>query len=108
MLRWIAVVLLVLVALLQLRLWTGAGGMHAVSQLRAQLTAQQAENLRLQQRNQTLGAEVEDLKHGNQAVEAHARSELGLIKPGETFYQVVNPDPRAAAAPATTASAHGD
>ncbi|MDE1898063.1 MAG: cell division protein FtsB [Xanthomonadaceae bacterium] len=107
MLRWIAVVLLVLVALLQLRLWTGAGGMRAVSQLRTQLTAQQAENLRLQQRNQTLGAEVEDLKHGNQAVEAHARSELGLIKPGETFYQVVNPDPRAATAPATSTSARG-
>ena len=107
MLRWIAVVLLVLVALLQLRLWTGAGGMREVSQLRAQLTAQQAENLRLLQRNQTLGAEVEDLKHGNQAVEAHARSELGLIKPGETFYQVVNPDPRAASAPAAAASTHG-
>lgn len=107
MLRWIAVVLLVLVALLQLRLWTGAGGMREVSQLRAQLTAQQAENLRLQQRNQTLGAEVEDLKHGNQAVEAHARSELGLIKPGETFYQVVDPDPRARSAPTVAANAHG-
>ena len=44
---------------------------------------------RLLQRNQALGADVLDLKHGDQAVEARARTELGLIKPGEMFYQVV-------------------
>src|SRR6185437_9230333 len=48
------------------------------------------ENARLQQRNQALAADVTDLKHGDQAIEARARTELGLIKPGETFYQVDN------------------
>ena len=42
-------------------------------------------------RNETLSAEVDDLKHGDEAVEERARSELGLLKPGETFYQVVEP-----------------
>ena len=46
---------------------------------------------KLKHRNQALEADVKDLKHNGQAVEARARSELGLIKPGETFYQVVGP-----------------
>jgi cell division protein FtsB len=45
----------------------------------------------LKKRNETLSAEVDDLKHGDEAIEERARSELGLIKPGETFYQVVEP-----------------
>ena len=54
------------------------------------------ENLRLQQRNEALAAEVEDLKSGGAAVEERARSELGMIKPGETFYRVVDNVPCAA------------
>ena len=45
----------------------------------------------LKQRNAALAAEVEDLKSGEAAVEDRARSELGMIKPGETFYRVVEP-----------------
>ena len=53
---------------------------------------QRARTRGLQQRNDALAAEVEDLKSGEAAVEERARSELGMIKPGETFYRVVEPD----------------
>ncbi|HEY8682797.1 MAG TPA: septum formation initiator family protein [Rhodanobacter sp.] len=76
---------------LQLKLWSGNGSMHEVDSLRVAVKKQADENAKLLQRNQALGADVLDLKHGDQAVEARARTELGLIKPGETFYQVVEP-----------------
>ncbi|HET9189538.1 MAG TPA: septum formation initiator family protein, partial [Rudaea sp.] len=65
------------------------------------ITEQKAENLKLKQRNEALSAEVQDLKSGKGAIEERARTELGLIKPGEVFYQVVEP------APATQKSANG-
>ncbi len=95
--RWLALLLLALAVFLQLRLWLGAGGMREVHALRAQVQAQQQQNERLRKRNALLEAEVADLKSGTHAIEAHARSELGLIKPGETFYQVVPTQPAGAA-----------
>src|SRR3954471_16954000 len=65
--------------------------MRDVWRLEKQLAEQKQENLRLKQRNEKLAAEVEDLKSGKEAIEERARSELGLIKPGEVFYQVVDP-----------------
>ena len=53
------------------------------------MAQQQAENLKLRQRNEALAAEVQDLKSGEAAVEERARSELGMVKPGETFYRVI-------------------
>jgi cell division protein FtsB len=64
--------------------------MYEVQSLRQSVHKQDDDNQRLRQRNQALAADVTDLKHGEQAVEARARAELGLIKPGETFYQVVD------------------
>ncbi|MBD8898293.1 cell division protein FtsB [Rhodanobacter sp. DHG33] len=90
MLRWVALVLLLLLIGLQLKLWSAHGGMHEVDALRVSIKKQTDENTRLQQRNQALAADVDDLKHGDQAVEARARTELGLIKAGEVFYQVDN------------------
>lgn len=90
--RWLRVLLVVLVgllALLQLRLWTGEGGRRSVSVLERGVQDQSRENVGLQQRNAALAAEVEDLKTGEAAVEERARSELGMILPGETFYRVV-------------------
>ncbi|MFC5741055.1 cell division protein FtsB [Dyella tabacisoli] len=104
MLRWIALILLLVLIGLQLKLWTGNGGVHEVEVLRAAVKKQGDDNDHLLQRNQALGADVTDLKNGEQAVEARARAELGLIKPGETFYQVVE-KPGKAAAGATPASA---
>lgn len=92
MLRYVALILLILLIALQVRLWTGQGGLHEVWRLRERVGEQKAENTRLKARNETLSAEVEDLKHGDEAIEERARSELGLLKPGETFYQVVDPD----------------
>ncbi|HET6434505.1 MAG TPA: cell division protein FtsB [Xanthomonadaceae bacterium] len=90
-LRIIVVLLLVLLAWLQYRLWFGNGGQREVAALRAQVQRQAHDNAGLRQRNEALAAEVEDLKSGEAAVEARARSELGMIKPGETFYRVVEP-----------------
>jgi cell division protein FtsB len=89
MLRWIALILLVALIALQLKLWSGSGGMQSVDTLRVSVKKQTDDNAKLVQRNQAVGADVLDLKHGDQAVEARARTELGLIKPGEVFYQVV-------------------
>jgi cell division protein FtsB len=97
MLRWIGLLLIVLLIGLQLKLWVGDGGMREVHALRVHVEQQQQQNEQLTQRNKALAADVDDLKHGDQAVEARARSELGLIKPGETFYQVVEPAPGSSA-----------
>ena len=106
MLRWIALILIVILIGLQLKLWSGSGSMREVDSLRVAVKKQTDENARLLRRNQAVGADVFDLKHGDQAVEARARTELGLIKPGETFYQVVEPPANAGSAqPAPTTSA---
>lgn len=89
-LRIVVLVLVALLAWLQWRLWFGNGGQREVDALRAQVAAQARENEGLQQRNAALAAEVRDLKSGEAAVEERARSELGMIKPGETFYRVVD------------------
>lgn len=98
-LRIVLLLLLVLLAWLQYRLWFGNGGEREVAQLRAQVQQQKRDNTGLQQRNDALAAEVEDLKSGEAAVEERARNELGMIKPGETFYRVIEPQ---AEAPAET------
>jgi cell division protein FtsB len=91
MLRWIALLLVVMLLGLQLKLWVGDGGMREVHWLRAQVAAQREQNAGLDRRNQALAAEVDDLKRGQQAIEGRARSELGLVKPGEVFYQIAEP-----------------
>lgn len=107
MLRWIALILILLLIGLQIKLWSGNGSMRDVDSLRVAVKKQADDNQRLQQRNQALAADVIDLKHGEQAVEARARNELGLIKPGETFYQVVEKPAQAGSAPAAAASTPG-
>lgn len=91
MLRYVALILLILLIALELKLWTGDGGMREVWRLEQRLDEQKKENAKLKQRNEALAAEVQDLKSGKEAIEEKARSELGLIKPGEVFYQVVEP-----------------
>lgn len=90
--RALRIVLLILVALLawlQYRLWLGEGGARATRTLEQRVERQHEENAGLRQRNEQLAAEVENLKSGEAAVEERARSELGMVKPGETFYRVV-------------------
>jgi cell division protein FtsB len=91
--RLLITVLLVLLAVLQYRLWVGEGSLAEVSNLQQEIAAQQQELVKLRQRNRALEAEVLDLKQGLEAIEERARSELGMIKEGETFYQVIEPEP---------------
>jgi cell division protein FtsB len=89
--KWLAAALLVVLVLLQYRLWISASGVRALPPLEAAVATQRAENDQLEQRNRRLAAEVHDLKNGMTALEERARSELGMIGPNETFYQVVPP-----------------
>lgn len=83
------IVLLLLLAYLQYRLWVGEGGLLDVWELHREVEDQRQENARLRERNAALNAEVLDLKQGLQAIEERAREDLGMVKEGETFYQVV-------------------
>jgi cell division protein FtsB len=83
-----AVLALMLVAL-QWRLWVSNDGLRNRSNLQEQVEAAQAENQQLAVRNAELDAEVQDLKSGQAAIEARARTTLGMIKPDETFFLVV-------------------
>ena len=87
--KWLAASLLVVVLLLQYRLWLSGDGVHELSRLSAAVDRQKDENAELSARNQQLVAEVADLKAGMAAIEERARSELGMIGRNETFYQVV-------------------
>jgi len=89
--KFLAAGLLLLLVFLQYRLWLGEGGMREVAQLRGEITAQREENALLRERNRTLAAEVQDLKKGTTAIEERARTDLGMIGQGETFYQVIEP-----------------
>ena len=84
----LAIMVLVLV-LLQLKMWFGEGGFRDVQRLEQRVEEQAMDNEMLAQRNRELQAEVEDLRQGLEAVEERARSELGMIKEDEEFYQVV-------------------
>ena len=82
-------ILLVLLIGLQVRLWAGNGGLVGLWRLEDTLAEQRQTNATLRERNQALEAEVRDLKSGLEAVEERARNELGMTRPGEVFYQVV-------------------
>jgi cell division protein FtsB len=89
--RWPVFVLAILLIVLQYPLWLGKGGWLRVWDVDRQLHAQREENLRLEQRNATLDAEVRDLKSGNEAIEERARFELGMVRQDEVFVQIVEP-----------------
>lgn len=91
--RILTILLVCLLAGLQFRLWIGDGSLAEVWSLRQAVKEQQAENERLSARNDALAAEVKDLKQGRSAVEERARTELGMIAEGETFFQIVRPAP---------------
>jgi cell division protein FtsB len=86
--NWLFVVLLLLLGGLQYRLWVGEGSLAQVSGLSQQIAEQQGENQRLLERNRILEAEVMELKEGMETVEERARHELGMVKEGETLYQL--------------------
>ena len=97
--RWLALAFLALIAALQYPMWLGKGGWLRVWETDRQLQAQRETNQKLQMRNAVLDAEVRDLKQGLDAIEERARSELGMIRQDEIFFQILE-ERRHGAAPA--------
>lgn len=91
--RALLLLLVALLLVLQYRLWISEDGWREVWGLRAAIRLQREDNTRLAERNQRLEAEVRDLKEGLGAAEEIARTDLGMIGPGETLYQIAAPDP---------------
>jgi cell division protein FtsB len=85
----IIIALVALLGVLQYQLWFAAGGIMPTYRLQQSIKQQLVMNKQLATRNDELTADIHDLKTGNEAVEEHARNELGMMKPGEVFYQIV-------------------
>lgn len=110
--RWLTIILVALIAVLQYPLWLGKGGWLKVWDYNRLLAEQQAVNRQLEARNAGLDAEVRDLKQGYDAIEERARFELGMVKDGEVFVQLPDrrlsadaaPSPKPAPGTATSAS----
>lgn len=107
--RVLTLLLVALIAALQYPLWLGKGSWLRVWDLSHQIETQQDKNAKLKARNDSLDAEVRDLKQGYAAIEERARSELGMVKQDEVFYQVMDGGmaaaPKPTQQPATAASA---
>ena len=82
-------ILLLLFVLLQYAIWAGKNNVLDLFALNSTLSELTEQNKKLRKRNDRLHAEVIDIKSRLSAIEAHARSELGLVKPGETFFQII-------------------
>jgi len=87
--KWLLAILIILFIVLQHKIWVADGGMSDVYRIRNDVEQQKKTNAKLKERNQALEAEVRDLKQGLEAVEERARSELGMVKENEIFYQIV-------------------
>jgi cell division protein FtsB len=83
------VILILLIAQLQYRLWLGDGSVQQVNEYQQRLDRLKAEAKGKKERNDALYAEVLDLRKGEEAIEERARYELGMIKENETFFQVI-------------------
>ncbi len=88
--KWIVTPLIALVLVLQYKVWVGPGSMAEVNRLSKAIQAQQDQNEKLKERNAALKAEVSDLRQGLEAIEERARSELGMIQRGETFFHIIH------------------
>ncbi|MEE8427662.1 MAG: septum formation initiator family protein [Woeseiaceae bacterium] len=87
--RWMFAILAVTATMLQVRLWLSDDGYRKTLDLRTAVADQRAQNQVLRERNAALDGEVINLKQGLDAAEERARTDLGMIGPNETFYQVV-------------------
>lgn len=86
--RWLALIFGVLIVALQYPMWLGRGGWLQVRETDRQLALQREVNAKLKERNAALDADVRDLKTGSEAIEERARSELGMIRSDEVFFQL--------------------
>ena len=92
---------------LQYRIWVSRDGVRSVWRLEHVVAAHKALNARLTRRNARLAAEVKELETGTSGIEELARSQLGMIGPNETFYQVIEPAPRVPAPKAAARKGRG-
>ena len=92
--RLVPIIVIALLLAIQFPLWLGKGGWMHVREMEQQLAAQNRSNAELDARNERLAAEVKDLKEGAGAVEERARYELGMLKDGEAFVQIVDAAPK--------------
>ena len=83
--------LVLLILLLQSRLWLGEGSIPAMRRMQTAVAEQRAENERLDERNRALAADVADLRSGLRSVEERARRDMGMIGADEQFYRVIIP-----------------
>lgn len=90
--RLLIVALIIVFLGLQYRLWFGDGSLSEVVQLSKELEIQKQKLFDLEERNRKLEAQVLDLQNGLDAYEEKARNDLGMIKKGETFFQIVSPN----------------
>ena len=86
--RALAIIFALLIVALQYPMWLGKGGWLQIRELTRQVEAQRQVNEELKARNAALDADVRDLKTGFDAIEERARSELGMIKQDEVFFQL--------------------
>ncbi|QCR37913.1 cell division protein FtsB [Nissabacter sp. SGAir0207] len=98
----LTLLLLVLLGWLQYSLWLGKNGIHDYVRVNDDVGVQKANNAKLKARNDQLFAEIDDLNGGQEAIEERARNELGMIKPGETFYRLVPDQSKRGTATAST------
>ena len=89
--RWLALFFIALIVALQYPMWLGKGGWLQVREYDRQVAEQRQQNAKLKARNEALDADVRDLKNGYEAIEERARSELGMIKQDEVFFQLQPP-----------------
>ena len=87
--RILGAIFVALIVLIQYPLWLGKGGWLRAWEVERQVEAQKAKNRQLEARNDSLAAEVRDLKTGTEAIEERARHELGMLRSDEIFYQYV-------------------
>ncbi len=105
--RWLAFAFIALIVALQYPMWLGKGGWLQVHEFDRGLAAQKEANARLKQRNDALDADVRDLKTGFEAIEERARSELGMVKQDEVFFQLQQVSEPSREDPATIRPAEG-
>lgn len=86
----LTLIFVILIALLQYPLWLGKGSWLWVWNLSQQIEQEKESNEKLKSRNNSMDAEVHDLKQGYAAIEERARSELGMVKQDEVFYQLID------------------
>lgn len=89
--RLLLLILVALTVAIQYPLWWGKGGWSRVKELQQAAAAQRETNAALEARNNALLAEVQDLQSGTAAIEERARTELGLVREGEVFVDILAP-----------------